>query len=414
MATGATPSFLGVPAELFERFAQFAKPKDLLALRLTCKDAAAKVLRTYTEVHFSDRHILLSEETNLRTAIEVAQHPVFGPALKKLWIHVDGVSRCLPPVEPESSAQHSEDAFQQGLTKYRKHEQLSTQQDQFRKSKLDLYLLSILFARLRVQDAKPEVMICEGHHLLRRQKLRLDRMYDDVFLGCDMQSLDQFFMVVMEAIMLSNLAVRDLKATITCRRDFSPSQLGVVAKAFRNIKQLRLTTMALWGDSEEVLERSSAKIARILASTNVEILDFHFQGSKSHTIMTQFFSQRFDQLQDLTLGGAFECDQIGLSELAEFTRRQPALQILRMSRVIVVEPEELFTSEGEAVEEAFKRHTGVSEVKVDVCHIIDKEDSDEEDASEEDSFDEEIDPGEWAYTNYDEEYDVYQDDEDGW
>lgn len=43
-----------LPAEVFEMVAEVADEKDLLALRLTSRQCASKILKTYTKVHFTE------------------------------------------------------------------------------------------------------------------------------------------------------------------------------------------------------------------------------------------------------------------------------------------------------------------------------------------------------------------------
>lgn len=380
MATAAKPSFLGVPAELFERFAQFSKPKDLLALRLTCKDAAAKVLRTYAEVHFSHRHILLTEETSLRDAIDVAQHPAFGPALRKLSIHVDEAIES-PGFPQEQSPYETDEEFQQQTAQNEERQQLLKQQYQFRNAKLDLYLLTVLLAQARMQNAKPEVTIldaCRPHHW----KPRMDDDFDGVCLYGACRDADRSFMIVLEALSLANLEVHSVELDVSsglCYRDLTPRNLRIMAHALRATKRVRIAMVSFGfpsrAGSTEDFERRVREIALALSSTDVEILRFSFSWHVEHPLMRHVLHQQFPRLRELTLDGVIECNDENISAFAGFVRRQPALQTLCLEGLIDVKPEEFFLSKDEPIEVAFKRHTGVSEVKIDNWEIFQEEDS---------------------------------------
>lgn len=80
-------------AELFERIAELTDYHGLCALRLTCREAASKVFRTYTHELFSTHNILL-EESVLRKTLEVVNHPVFGPTIEVINVYIDHI---IPP-----------------------------------------------------------------------------------------------------------------------------------------------------------------------------------------------------------------------------------------------------------------------------------------------------------------------------
>ena len=80
-----------LPPETFEIVADNLDPTDLLATRLVSRDIASKTLRTYTKVHFTEKRFLLSDALSIEAAIDIARHPVFGPALRKLSFFIETV-----------------------------------------------------------------------------------------------------------------------------------------------------------------------------------------------------------------------------------------------------------------------------------------------------------------------------------
>lgn len=77
MAVIATHSskhnILNVLPEVTERIAKVAEPKDLLNLRLVCKEADARIFRVYGRVYFAHWQLLLHSEERLAVVLEVAQ-----------------------------------------------------------------------------------------------------------------------------------------------------------------------------------------------------------------------------------------------------------------------------------------------------------------------------------------------------
>jgi len=82
---------LTLPPELFERISEFLPAEDLPLLRLSCREGAVKVERTYIKAHFTERVFLLCSKASLQTAIKIAKHERFGAALRGLYISVDRI-----------------------------------------------------------------------------------------------------------------------------------------------------------------------------------------------------------------------------------------------------------------------------------------------------------------------------------
>ncbi|KAK5133901.1 hypothetical protein LTR08_007130 [Meristemomyces frigidus] len=71
-----------LPPELMEAIAEQVSPQDLLSLRLMSRDINAKVHRTVTKVHFTDKTFLLPDEQSMQALEDISKHAVFGKSLK--------------------------------------------------------------------------------------------------------------------------------------------------------------------------------------------------------------------------------------------------------------------------------------------------------------------------------------------
>lgn len=89
MATSSA-SLGDLPAELVELVGSYAGPKDLLNLRLTRKDVAAKILRIMTVRCFGELHIMIAFPHSLKRAAAVAKHATLGEQIRTVTVHLDG------------------------------------------------------------------------------------------------------------------------------------------------------------------------------------------------------------------------------------------------------------------------------------------------------------------------------------
>lgn len=79
---------LTLPPEMFEYVARHVDPKDLCTLRLVNRECASRVLKAYTDAHFTERSFLLYKES-LQTLVDIARSKYFGPRLRKVVLCVD-------------------------------------------------------------------------------------------------------------------------------------------------------------------------------------------------------------------------------------------------------------------------------------------------------------------------------------
>ncbi|KAK4609379.1 hypothetical protein CLAFUW4_14625 [Fulvia fulva] len=82
-------SLAAMPAELLKSIATFADLQDLPALRLVNRECNSKVLRTFTKTFFTTLPILLCYDKSIKTALEIAGHPIFAPAIRTIDPSID-------------------------------------------------------------------------------------------------------------------------------------------------------------------------------------------------------------------------------------------------------------------------------------------------------------------------------------
>lgn len=158
----AEPTFLGVPPEIFEHIAEHASNADLRALRLTSRATASRVLRTYTKAHFTCRNIYLCLEDDLLQAIEIADHPTFGPALKQLNVNLDRIGG-QSFIGKTKLFLKDEVELQARLKLYREG------QESFKESAKDVELLKVLFSKLRGNALHPQITISRRRSILEQR-----------------------------------------------------------------------------------------------------------------------------------------------------------------------------------------------------------------------------------------------------
>jgi hypothetical protein len=66
------PTLLSIAPELFGRIADVVDGKDLLNLRLVCRESNDKTMHTYVQKHFTTRAFLLSNEESLRCLVAIS------------------------------------------------------------------------------------------------------------------------------------------------------------------------------------------------------------------------------------------------------------------------------------------------------------------------------------------------------
>lgn len=101
-----------LPAEVFEMVAEVADEKDLLALRLTSRQCASKILKTYTKVHFTEILFRPRDLASLMKCFRISGHPVFRHVVRTITISID---RCDRKEDNVCQVMHDSDFERKGL-----------------------------------------------------------------------------------------------------------------------------------------------------------------------------------------------------------------------------------------------------------------------------------------------------------
>jgi len=79
-------SLLDLPVEMIERIASFLPHVDVLALRATCRGAAATTHRTFEHTNFRSKAFILADAWSMQALVDIAQHPSLGKVLKHVTL----------------------------------------------------------------------------------------------------------------------------------------------------------------------------------------------------------------------------------------------------------------------------------------------------------------------------------------
>jgi hypothetical protein len=216
MSTNESPTgILDLPAEVLEHIAHLSEDADLLNLRLANREINSKVIRTFNNVHFTDRAFLLCSEDSLRCLAATVDHEHFRKALRTVTLCFDEIPQPdhfirlqvlenyprpvrdeLGPIE--GSKRDTQDA---------QYPQYLEKQHRFQESDLDFYLLTTIFSRLRMLDNVVAVRVmdcCEADQQGMYHKTLSDITGKELFPGYD---TSRPVNIVIEALALSGLAV---------------------------------------------------------------------------------------------------------------------------------------------------------------------------------------------------------------
>lgn len=77
------PTLQTLPHELILKIIESVDSKDLISLRLTCRDVSACTLVRFSKVHFSERRHILTRHS-LQALIDITAHPVYGKDVRSI------------------------------------------------------------------------------------------------------------------------------------------------------------------------------------------------------------------------------------------------------------------------------------------------------------------------------------------
>ncbi|CAK3791011.1 hypothetical protein TI39_contig351g00008 [Lecanosticta acicola] len=355
-----TPTLIGIPPEVFERIAQLSDDADLLAIRLVCREAASKVLRTYTEVHFSRRHIYLHRESDLRAAIPVAKHPVFGAALSELVINVDQLQDPATSVMVDRSL--SEEA------RLERADQLNAifqKQEQLKDISTHLQLLTIVFAHTRRHGNHPVVTVDSDPPELRAN---LDTC--GLYIAWENTDHHKSLLVILEALALSGVkpsafemvdAEEQINLNTLVQKD-----LHIFREALDGTSKVVLNIKFDNKDGGSVVDHGAWKFFEVIASnlalTHLDLFEAPNDlplGQSS--VLRHVLDQRFRLLKKLVLRRA--C--LRASALLNFIQQTPQLEHLSLVDLELIQhATHSLCAEGKGLEAAIQQRTHLSRVEV--------------------------------------------------
>ncbi|KAM0350653.1 hypothetical protein ACHAPU_003140 [Fusarium lateritium] len=82
---------LDLPNELIHQICESLLAKDLIALRLSCRDLNGATIKIFAARLFYTRKVG-SKKSHIKTLMSIAEHPLFGPTLRQVELHSSYIS----------------------------------------------------------------------------------------------------------------------------------------------------------------------------------------------------------------------------------------------------------------------------------------------------------------------------------
>lgn len=358
-----------LPPEIFEKIAQLVDPADLLSIRLLCREAAAKVLRTYQSTHFTEHALLLCDDLSLRTLVDIAKTPHLGACLRKIIICVDAVPK--PPPEGWDTS---------GWRPWRREWQ---RQEGLRKRGDDLQLLATAFTQLRAYvNHSLHIEVTEAATSGNPPACCniLDETINNLIVT-DRLLGNRALEVTLEALARSGLRVHSFSApgmghvAHRWRPEIEALVLNGNAMSnglavFRDLTYLyvgpRITvgTLTVQQADDFVANFCASchlKELRIESQTYVDFPRFMIEVASNHELAGALMRADFPALERLVLSGM----RVNLNDFLGFVRRQNSLTSLALRKVAFQRASgEHFSVTDEGVADALKQWTGLKDVSV--------------------------------------------------
>ncbi|KJX99801.1 hypothetical protein TI39_contig351g00008 [Zymoseptoria brevis] len=350
-----SPTLLGLPVEMFQRIAEITTKDELMCLRLVSRECAAKVLKVYKEVLFSEQRVMLSTNSSIRNAIEVIDHPVFGGAIRRLVL-VDNSLREPHVIDFTShETDRKESAYARlAMAAYRAQNSTWTRGE-------DLRLLTILLRKYG-QVTKRSII-----HLGTISQHKDER---SVWGENGCVSLD----VVLRAVVASQARFGTFSMDNTVTDGICPVTYGqqddagsqLCATAFRDHFQDLALAIEAWGCPDNTEIRRARHF--FSAISQVKLRSVRIVGGSKHvsssspqeSTIAALMSQEFSSLESLEFG------EVGLDwgRLVHFLTRQRNLRELRFSETMVsATPEALY--DATLACDFISQHCGIANVTED-------------------------------------------------
>ena len=345
MAGDGGLGLLAIPPEVFERIAQHADPKDLLSLRLVCKEAGARVFRTYTQAHFTERAFLVCSPESLNTLIEIAQSEVLGTHMKKLIFCLDEIAhpedhrtllRFRDPAHATINLPGEQTRFLRNCQDVR-HKTAYDMQQAAIHSELDLHLLTTALCRLRQKELHLSVQIVETDATFREARYHKTlRVETGRRLDTNGRCLFRNAATVFDALALSSVHVDDLQITFS-GWGVPLYELAYDETAFPSMKavfaNLRSLDMWVWAGSR-VKKRDETRFAETLAkSSRIEHLKLHIYGCMQGPFLGEaFLGLSFSALKNFHLSYW----TFSHLEMMRFLQRHPTLRQVQFKCCLIM------------------------------------------------------------------------------
>lgn len=408
-------NILTIPPEVAERIAQAAGPTDLLNLRLACKEAEARVTRTFGQRHFAYVGVLLCAVESLDRLLEITESDKLSGFVKQIGLIMAGIpdpeSDEIKPIGKTSKgrspkAHAAEMEFLRKAQSQRLEEKYKMQKSNA-SSKGRWHTLTVALCRLRQRGIQPVIILSDlrapeptksfdsGWSPYYSQTLRAEI---GVELQTSMDVIRQQSRCTFDALASSGLQIHELKSCI--RGGGLPilelarhqPTLRVVSSVFAHIRRLDM--------SISIQKTPTVEDSNRLAQMHISLP--HLENLKlgacwevpGPNVGESFFRQRLSKLNAIELLN-FE---FSYGQLCKFCRLQRSLRFVDLIGCNLtldegVDNVALLSSVGLAID--LERRGRVEEAMVTRCRVGDEYDSNESwDEDEEDDDDEEGDSDE--------------------
>ncbi|SMR64471.1 unnamed protein product [Zymoseptoria tritici ST99CH_3D1] len=345
-------TLLGLPVEMLQRIAELTTKDELMCLRLVSRECAAKVLKVYKEVLFSEQRVMLSTNSSIRNAIEVVGHPVFGAVVQRLVL----VDDSLP--EPRRVDFTSFDTGREDSASARLVMATHRAQNSKWKQGEDLRLLTILLRKYGQVTQRSIIHLGTISHHEDKRSLWSEN-------GCI--SLDMVLRAVVaskarfETFSMDNTVIDGICPVAYGSPDHGRCQLCTTT--FRD----HFEDLALVIEAWEYPDNTEAQRARqfFSAISQVKLRSVRIVGGPQHA--SESFPQESTiaalMSQELSLLESLEFGEVGLEwgRLVSFLTRQRNLRELRFSETMVYDTPEAFYDAAKACD-FLSQHCGIAKV----------------------------------------------------
>lgn len=336
VTASSTHNLLTVPPEVCERIAQLADPPVLLNLRLTSKETAARILRTYGQTLFGHMSFMMCflEDLNRLLSVSQSELATFMTTITLVVNSIPNPNGRLHLSRTELDTEQVKGISQRELQSLmesqneRLEEMYSIQEDN-ETSKLDLWTLNMAFCHLRQKNTRPAIQIADLLSVTKRPQYR-EIMLAETGVQPTLYTAEVYRHVqtVFEALVLSDLQTQHLATNLVevgaplsmmMRDDVSAARISPI---FNHLHYLCLVIDADPG----VKEGHLARLFKCLSAAP-KMRELRLESLRPwRECPFRLFRQTF-----ATLTSLYICSwKIQYSELVQFLKVQPKLEYLEL------------------------------------------------------------------------------------